>query len=285
MATFQLNFLSREIGQMTNLSIILPSLTPADPVREPRQAYPEGVRYPVLWLLHDAAGDDADFIKYSNIVRLAEACKLIVIMPFGYNKCYTDAPGSSRYFSYVVNELPRLCRAYFPLSHRREDNFIGGIGMGADGALKAAFTHPEQYSVALSLSGSLGRSTADSTWLAYDNRQRQEGRMLAAPPADASAAEQDLPAMARQAAAQGRPLPKIIMAWGKRDPLTSTSAGVGVQLLHDAGYDVQAFEYPAAGSDWDFWDQALRSALTEWLPFGRAAADSDRPQSVAKGGI
>ncbi|MBW7462496.1 prolyl oligopeptidase family serine peptidase, partial [Paenibacillus sepulcri] len=52
-------------------------------------------------------------------------------------------------------ELPALARSFFPLSDRREDNFVAGLSMGGYGAFKLALSHPDRYAAAASLSGAL----------------------------------------------------------------------------------------------------------------------------------
>jgi putative tributyrin esterase len=271
MATFQMNFLSRELGQMTKLSVILPSLTPDDDIKGKGEAYKKGMKYQVLWLLHDYTGDDSDFIKFTNIVRFAEANKLAVIMPCDYNKMYTDWPGSSRFFSYIVKELPKLCQSYFSLSDKREDNFIAGIGMGAEGAMKAALRCPEQYSVVLNISNGFCAPEDDHAQREYWQRLLEEGRIIASPPDDVPESEFDLTAMARTIVAEKKPLPKVIMAWEDQDRLANDKSRKGVQLLRDYGFEVQDEETKGMGRDWDFWDVTLRKAVYEWLPLRRSA--------------
>ncbi len=50
-------------------------------------------------------------------------------------------------------------RRMFPISRRREDTFIGGISMGAYGALRNGFKYAENFGgiIALSSAMSLGR--------------------------------------------------------------------------------------------------------------------------------
>ncbi len=275
MATFQMNFLSREMGLMTNLSVIIPSLTPDDDIKGKGEAYKKGTKYQVLWLLHDYTGDDSVFIKFTNIVRYAEENKLIVFMPCDYNKMYTDWPGSSRYFSYIVKELPRLCRAFFPVSDKREDNFIGGIGMGAEGAMKAALLYPEQYSIVLNISNGFCAPEDDKAGIEYREQLLREGKIIASPPDGAPESDLDLTAMARAAVEQNKPLPKIIMAWGDQDKLAVDKSRIGVKLLREYGFEVHAEETAGAGRNWDYWDATLRKAIYEWLPIRRNAILAD----------
>jgi S-formylglutathione hydrolase FrmB len=48
-----------------------------------------------------------------------------------------------------------MCRDFFPLSEKREDNFVAGLSMGGYGALKLALNCPEKFKAAASLSGAV----------------------------------------------------------------------------------------------------------------------------------
>lgn len=74
-------------------------------------------------------------------------------MPADYNRWYANDPqGGTRYFNYVVEELPKVCQTLFTLHGKMEDTFIGGLSMGMQGASKCAVLKPEQYAVALLMS-------------------------------------------------------------------------------------------------------------------------------------
>ena len=115
----------------TNVSICIPTFSFADMYNNRTEVYVPGMKFQVLYLLHGGSGDDSDFIHFSNIVRYADENKVAVVMPCDYNACYTDAPDGPKYYSYLVEELPRVCASMFPISDKREDTFIGGLSMGS----------------------------------------------------------------------------------------------------------------------------------------------------------
>ena len=71
---------------------------------------------------------------------------------FNYNTWY-DIGYFSRYSEKDVldtvrifgEELVQMTRDMFPLSHKREDTFIGGLSMGGYGALLHGLTNPGRY--------------------------------------------------------------------------------------------------------------------------------------------
>ena len=50
-----------------------------------------------------------------------------------------------KYFTYISDELPNICKSVFNISAKREDTAVIGASMGGYGALKCALSKPEQY--------------------------------------------------------------------------------------------------------------------------------------------
>ena len=112
-------------------------------------------RRKVLYLLHGLSDDGSAWQRYTSIEAMAALYGLVVVMPSAGRSFYTDQPNGQKYFTYLTEELPGYLKDVFGLSPRREDTLIAGNSMGGYGAIKAAFLHPELYSVAASFSGAL----------------------------------------------------------------------------------------------------------------------------------
>lgn len=250
MALIKFNFLSDALAMQTNVTVILPTQTFADKMAG-KDPYVPGVKYQVLWLLHGAFGDDSDYVNFSNILRYAEENKLAVVMPSGYNSGYADAQGNlaAKYYSFIVDELPKVLGAYFPLSDKREDNFVGGLSMGGMGAFKCAMMRPEQYSAALLMSGA-GRDPSIPS------------------PFDMPGDGLNPWAQAKANVEAGVALPKVFLSVGLDDGAKEMVFGCR-DYLQELGYDVFYEGVPGLAHEWDFWDQCLRKAVNEWLPLRR----------------
>ena len=111
-------------------------------------ALPETARgpFPVLWLLHGAGDDGSGWLRHTAIERQATRRDLALVAPTAGMSMYEDMAHGQRYFTHIVDELPKMLRRLLPLSDRREDNFIAGLSMGGMGALKIAMRLPERYS-------------------------------------------------------------------------------------------------------------------------------------------
>ena len=55
-------------------------------------------------------------------------------------------------WDYVTEELMPMLYNWYPISDKREDNFIAGLSMGGGGALKFAVNYPDKFAAAAILS-------------------------------------------------------------------------------------------------------------------------------------
>ena len=182
-------------------------------------------------------------------------------MPAGYNMNYDDQEPGMEMCTYVGEELPNVLRNIFPFSDKREDNFIGGLSMGSNGAQKIAIRYPEQYAAVLAMSaGSF-------------NVRPKDGR-----PVRHMAAELGMPRpfhkenemeenceILKKAIADGKKLPKFFMIWGEKDIAREGSIR-SVKFLKEQGVDVYEEEVPGVGHEWALWDPYMKKALDELLP-------------------
>ena len=64
--------------------------------------------------------------------------------------------GDYKYFSVITDEISKLAVKLFPLSEKREDNFVAGFSMGGYGAFKWAMHNPEKFRCCGVFSGPIG---------------------------------------------------------------------------------------------------------------------------------
>ena len=268
MATMNMNFLSKALGMQTTVSIILPSFSFSDAMGDDKHLgyYRDGMKFQTLWLLHGFSGDNEDYIKFTNIVRYAQDHQLAVIMPAAYNASYTDDPEGAKYMSFVTDELPEILQTYFPLSTKREDNFIGGLSMGAQGAMKIALAYPEKYSYAFSMSGAISRPDAPKRVIDWfgDDPKAYKGAPAGHVPTPINN-EGDGYYTAKRNIDEKRELPKFMISVGNKD-FALDNCREARDYLDGLGYDVTYEEIPGYGHEWDFWDLTVKKMINEWLP-------------------
>ena len=221
--------------------------------------------FKTLFLLHGISGNHSDWISETRIRNWAESRGIAVVMPSGYNAFYLDNPESHNYYGRLVGqELVEVARRMFPLSDRREDTWIGGISMGAYGALRNGLKYCETFGSVVGLSSAMiidGFDQIISDDLFFLSRPFLEHTF-----GDLShvrGSDKDPARLAADLVYCDRPRPRVFMSCGNQDPLAEPNR-VLAQRLRDTGLDVTYHELEG-GHDWDFWNTALQEALA-WLP-------------------
>lgn len=107
--------------------------------------YLNGMQYKVAYLLHGLAGNNTNIVDSTLLNIFAENYKCIFIMPETARSLYTDMVYGQKYFTYISEELPYICKSVFNISSAPKDTYIMGISMGGYGALKCALANPGHY--------------------------------------------------------------------------------------------------------------------------------------------
>src|SRR5437867_3133913 len=112
--------------------------------------------YPVLYMLHGMSGTNDEWREYGifdaadRMIRSGEIRPLIIVLPQG-DKAYwvdhalpTDQEAWGRYMAKdVVADVDARYRTVADLAHRA----IGGVSMGAHGAVQLALNYPDTFSI------------------------------------------------------------------------------------------------------------------------------------------
>jgi putative tributyrin esterase len=271
MAVVKMNFLSKNLGMQTNISLFLPSFSYRDFVNNKLDIYIPGVKFQTLYLLHGGSGDDSDYLNLTNIACYAEEQRIAVVMPCDYNHFYTDDLKGPRYWKYVSEELPLICQSFFPLSEKREDNFIAGLSMGGYGAMKTGIMNCERYAAVLCMSGAA--INPDKIKGFPDRGKERKGDILPMIPLEMifgdldkyKNSSYDVWYFARLNAEQGKKLPKFFLTVGDQD-YSKEYVDDAYHYLTSLGYETFCEVVPGYGHEWDFWDLTLKKALEKWLP-------------------
>ncbi|MBA4383131.1 MAG: hypothetical protein C0410_00195 [Anaerolinea sp.] len=111
-------------------------------------------KYPILLLLHDSGGAAVDW-QQTPAERCAAENGIFIIAPDVQHALGTDMVYGPKYETFISNELLSICRNLFPISSDPANNWIGGVGTGAYGAVKTMMHHPDIFSKAFSIDGIL----------------------------------------------------------------------------------------------------------------------------------
>ena len=250
MAFIEMKFYSEALRQGVSVNVILPEKTKTMIGMDGTAAE----QYKTLWLLHGLSDDHSIWARRTSIERYAAERGIAVVMPAVGRSWYTDTAYGEKYFTYITEELPRVCRNYFKgMSEAAEDNIIGGLSMGGYGAVKAALTYPERYGACISLSGAL--NIADFS----RPRDREEWRGIFGfgleSAAELKGTKHDVFALAETA----EQFPKMYIWCGTEDSLISHNRDFHA-LLQAKGV---AHEYVESEGNhsWKWWDEHVTDGL------------------------
>jgi len=111
-------------------------------------------KYPVLVLLHDEGGASMD-LQRTPAERLAAEHGIFIVAPDVQHTLGTDMEYGPNYETFVSTELLNICRRIFPITEDPAKTWIGGIGTGGYGAVKTALQHPDVFTKAFAIDGTL----------------------------------------------------------------------------------------------------------------------------------
>ena len=150
MALLHCNFYSEVLEISCSMEVILPQKTSTQ-IGLQNKSFSSSP--PVLYLLHGLTDDHTIWQRRTSIERYVAPLGLAVIMPAVGRSFYTNMVNGPAYWDFISQELPQIVHQFFNLSSQPEDTFVAGLSMGGYGALKLAFTFPERFAAAASLSG------------------------------------------------------------------------------------------------------------------------------------
>ncbi len=263
MAFCQCNFFSPTLCFGTDLNVFIPTPNSDELLNQKNSDYfTDGVRFPVLYLLHGGYGDYTDWGRLTSVERYAQEHKLAVVMPSASNSFYQNMRYGSNYLDYLLDEVPRFVNKMFPVSQKREHTYVAGLSMGGYGAVKLALERPEKFAAAISLSGALDVEALTAA---------VRGGGLKAPfdlENIINLENADLFQLAKKRMGEGKALPRIFVSCGTEDfvyPINQSA----LKKFQEAGVPVTYEEHPGI-HDWDYWDTHIQRGL-QWLGL------SDRP--------
>lgn len=240
MAHIEINFFSKILNRNTDISLILPSYNFGNDDRgiDPDKFYQETYKnkLPLLILLHGFSGDHTSWLHSSKVEVYAEEHGIAVVMINGENKYYLNNQ-SEKYYDFIETELKDYLYGTFPISSKRDDNFIAGLSMGGYGALYHGFSNPEAYRAIGAFSPAVKLANLSKSGIKVDSTPLRQLMIN-----------------------HKKELPDIYLAIGSEDFLLPQNIKF-MKHLEDSHIKSTCKIVPGYGHEWKFWDIELENFM------------------------
>ena len=255
------NFPSKTLHMSTNIQVFIPDK--------------DNGPFRVVYLLHGLHGDQGTWLDNTMLPVYAQEYNAIFVMPEAGRSFYFNLKYGRKYYTYVSDELPRICRGIFNISAKREDTAVIGCSMGGYGALRLALSKPDQFGFCGAISPACLYFKA-----ILDGLRKDSGSYLKTGPeaeeilTDLYSAygegleyrkDYDIVELAKNFPA-AMPRPKIYVTCGTEDDLRKDNLSFRDEIKN-MNYDFTYDEW-RGGHEWYFFNEALKKTLEVW--YGKA---------------
>lgn len=260
MALLHVNFFSEVLGMCMEMDVILPQETKR---LIGMDSVVSSENYKTVYLLHGLSDDQTIWQRRTSIERYASGLGIAVVMPTTHRAFYTDTTYGLKYWTYISEELPKICHEFFPrMSEKREDNLVAGLSMGGYGAWKMALG-TEHFGAGASLSGVLDIVDSYQSHCDETDIRKVEMEGIFGSLEQLKGSDNDITALLKKRVDEKKYLPRLYGWCGTSDDLYENGKPVW-QLAKDLGYDVTT-EESEGDHQWKYWDAKIQDVLRWWL--------------------
>ena len=278
MAWLNVHFYSKVLGLTCTMDVILPE--PDEGIGVTEAVWDGKTPLPVLYLLHGMSDDHTIWMRRTSIDRYAAGRRMAIVMPAVHRSSYTNQKFGYDYLTFIAEEIPTICRRFFKISEKREENFVAGLSMGGHGAMKIGLNYPQNFGAVASMSGLLDYSSLTTT-SQYDiigneealkalkksdfasHRRVMDYLLSFGSGSEYAGSENDLIAVLEHQVEAGVSLPNLHISIGSDDYLYPTNASFR-KKLDELNVPYTYVELPGV-HQWAFWDARIQEVL-DWLP-------------------
>ncbi|WP_343207885.1 alpha/beta hydrolase family protein [Anaerolentibacter hominis] len=257
MIQFNVIMKSAALQTRVHVNVLLPEVFDTHRFGELMPLYPFDTKFKTLYLLHGAYDDSTCWIRRTNIEKIADEKGFAVVMPEVGNSFYCDMVHGPNWYTFMTEELPQAMRRNFPLSDRKEDNFMAGLSMGGYGTMMISLNHPERFQAVASMSGALNMARQIT-----DLEQRIPVNDIWGSIENYKGSQYDIIHMLEKAKNEGVDLPRMFQVVGTEDFLYDQNMDFK-HTCEKLGIPVHYEELPG-GHDWAIWRKYL-PIIVDWM--------------------
>lgn len=255
MALLHVNFFSNVLKLSMNMDVILPQKT-----QNQIGMKTVGVndKCKTVYLLHGMSDDHTIWQRRTSIERYVSELGIAVVMPTVHLGWYSDTVYGMKYWTFISEELPQICRELFPqLSDLPEDTLAAGLSMGGYGAWKLGLGATKTFGAAASLSGALD--------IAHEKEERDDEIFahVFGNKKNIKGSENDLFALAQKKVNENQKLPRLYAWCGTEDFLYEDNKRAW-KYFSDLGFNLTC-EESQGDHQWKYWDEKIQRILEWWL--------------------
>ena len=228
--------------------------------------------YKIVYLLHGIHGGHSSWVNNSMLPVYGKKYNAIFVMPEVGRSFYTDLKYGRKYFTFINEELPVICRKVFNVSTRYEDTAVMGLSMGGYGALRFALSKPGQYSFCAAISPAclyfkhvlkaLSKDTSEYLKSGIEAEETLKDLYAIYGDSFEYVPEYDVLELVKNYPAD-KPKPKIYTTCGTEDSLLKENHKFRDDMK-ETNFDF-TYEEWKGDHDWDFFNEGLKKSLEFWV--------------------
>src|SRR5881628_2559959 len=112
-----------------------------------------GQRYPTLYMLHGLGGSNTEWKGYNllgaadDLIKAGTIPPMLIVLPQGDQSYWFDPANGPRWGQYAARDVVDEIDAHWRTLADRDHRAIGGLSMGAQGALQLAMLYPDVFGI------------------------------------------------------------------------------------------------------------------------------------------
>ncbi|MCF0142965.1 MAG: hypothetical protein HUJ75_06270 [Parasporobacterium sp.] len=208
-----------------------------------------------IFLLHGVRDNGEAWISQTSVMRYADDYGVALVCPTVDNSFYVNNIRGERYYDFFVNEVISFVRGIFPLSDKREDNYICGVSMGGYGTFNTIFNRPDLFCKAAVMTSVVDVSYSSRIINALGVHLDQ----TLGPWKELKGSQFDLRTVIDNYEGDKALIPPVLMIDSDRDYLRKTNLEF-LEYYKNLGYPVEFRDYEGV-HDWQFWDDHIKECM------------------------